>query len=106
MFIPRHDLDAGDQGRLKALQLRWHRRLMQDAVDAVADAQLVFRRLEMNVRGAVLVCLPDDLVDELDDAGFLIALGDFLVRRQIEIERRVVLVQFAERFGANAVIVF
>ena len=68
--------------RLKPLQLRRHRRLVQDAVNAVADAQFVLLRFEVNVRGAVLVGFPDDLVDELDDAGFLVALGDFLVADQ------------------------
>ena len=103
MFIPRHDLDARDERGLVALQLRRHRRLVQDAVDAVADAQLVLRRLEMNVRRAVLEGLPDDLVDELDDAGFLVALGDFLVLADQQFER-LVLGHLVERFGADAVV--
>ena len=99
----RHDLDAGDQRGLVALELRRHRRLVQDAVNAVADAQLVFRRLEMNVRRAVLERLPDDLVDELDDAGFLVALGDFLVLAHQQFER-LVFGHLIERLGADAVI--
>ena len=64
---------------------------MQDAVDAVADAQFVFGRLEMNVRRAILERFPDDLVDELDDAGFLVAFGDFLVLADEQFDRLVLL---------------
>ncbi len=55
---------------------------MQNAVDAVTDAQFVFGRFKVNVRRAVFEGFPDDLVDEFDDAGFLVAFGNFLVRRQ------------------------
>ena len=48
------NLDARNDRRLKALDLRRHRHLLQHAVDAVADAQLVFERLEVNVGGAQL----------------------------------------------------
>ena len=97
-----HDLDAGDQGGLVALQLGRHGRLVQDAVNAVADAQLVLRRLEMDVRGAVLEGLPYNLVDKLDDAGFLVAFGDLLVLDQ-QLQRLVVLGDFVECFRAHAV---
>ena len=99
----RHDLDAGDQRGLVALELRRHRRLVQDAVNAVADAQLVFRRLKMDVRRAVFIRLPNDLVDELDDARLLVALGDFLILAHQQFER-FVLGHLVERFGADTVI--
>ena len=51
----------------KQAQLRRHRDLVQDAVDAVADAQVVFERLDVNVRRALGDGLADDLVDELHD---------------------------------------
>jgi hypothetical protein len=76
---------------------------MENAVNAVADAQFIFLWFEMNVRGAILVSLPDDLVDELDDAGFLVALGDFLVGGQFEVQWNF-LVHLIERRGADAVI--
>ena len=91
--------------RLIALELRRHRCLVQNAVDAVADAQFVFGRLKMNVRRAVLVSFPDDLVDELDDAGFLVAFGDFLVFADQQFER-LVLGDFIEGFRAHAVVSF
>ena len=81
---------------MREMSAAWNRfncggigRLVQDAVNAVADAQLVLRRLEVDVRRAVLVGFPDDLVDELDDAGFLVALGDFLVLADEQFQRLV-----------------
>ena len=101
----RHDFDAGNNRRLKALELRRHRRLVQNAVNAVTNAQLVFGRLEVDVGRAVLVSFPDDLVDELDDARFLVAFGDFLVFGDEQLNR-LVLGHFIEGFGANSVIFF
>ena len=77
---------------------------MQDAVHAVTDAELVLRRLEVNIRRPILERLPDDLVDELDHAGVLVALGDFLVLVEENIERiLLVVLEFLERLGADAV---
>ena len=77
---------------------------MQNAVHAVADAKLVLRRLEVNIRRPILERLPNDLVDELDHTGVLVALGDFLVLIKENIERiLVVILQFLERLGADAV---
>ena len=58
----------------------------------------------MDVGGAVLVGLPDDLVDELDDAGLLVALGDFLVFPDEQFHG-LILVHFVEGLGADTVIV-
>ena len=104
---PGHYLDARDQRGLIALQLWGHRCLVEDAVHAVADAELVLRRLKVNIRCPILVRLPDDLVDELDHAGILIALGDLLVGIKKDIKRIfLVILQFLEGLGANAVIFF
>ena len=100
-----HDLDAGDQRGLITLELRRHGGLVQDAVNAVADPQFVLRRLEMDVRRAVFKGLPDDLVDKFDDAGFLVALGDFLVLAHEEFEG-FILGHFVQGFRADAVILF
>ncbi len=59
----------------------------------------------MNVRRAVLVRFPDDLVDELDDAGLLVALGDFLVLAHHQFHR-VVFGHLVESFRADAVVFF
>ena len=78
---------------------------MQDAIDAVANAQLVFRRLKMNIGRAVLVGLPDHLVDKFNHAGFLVAFGDFFVRWQLQIQRCFFL-QFSQRLGPDTVEIF
>ncbi len=76
---------------------------MQNAVNAVANAQFILRRLKVYVRRAVLERLPDDLVDEFDDAGLLIVLGDFLVVGDFQLHR-FVNAHFIERFGADAIV--
>ena len=77
---------------------------MQNAVHAVADAELVLRRLEVNIRRPILERLPNDLVYELDHTGVLIALGDFLVLIEENIERiLVVILQLLECLGTDAV---
>ena len=77
----RHDLDARNDRGLHALELRWEIDLVEEAVDAVADAQLGLHRLEMDVGRALLVGLRDDLVHEADDRRLLthraqVDLGD------------------------------
>ena len=98
-----HHLDARNERGLIAFQLRRHRRLMQNAVNAVANAQFVLRRFKVNVCRAVFERLPDDLVDEFDDTGLLIVLGNFLVVGDFQLHR-LVIAHFIKRFGADAVI--
>ena len=45
---------------------------MQAAVDAVADAQVVFERFDVDVGGALLEGLAEDGIDEFDDGCFLV----------------------------------
>jgi len=45
----RHHFQARDDGRLQEAQLRRDRDLVQDAVDAVTNTQVVFERLDMDV---------------------------------------------------------
>ena len=65
----RHDLEAGDQRR-PHLDGRLHD-LLERAVDAVADAQLLLEALEVNVRRAFLERIGHDGVDKLDDRRFV-----------------------------------
>ncbi len=54
----------------------------QHAVDAVADAQVVLQRLDVDVGGALLERLAEDLVDEVHHRGLLVVLvqhGDLLL---------------------------
>ena len=62
------NLDARHDGRLEPLDLRGHRHFLQQAVDAVADAQFVLERLDVNVRRAQRERVAEDLIDEADDA--------------------------------------
>src|SRR5258706_7333041 len=101
-----HDLDARDDGRLKTFELWRHWRLVQHAVHSVTDAQIVLHRLQVNVGRPFAKRLTNDLVNELDDASFLVGafevfLGDLLLLGKVE---HVFLHQFVERFGADAVI--
>ena len=65
------DLHPRDDRRLEFLDLRRHRHLLQHAVDPVTDAQLVLKRLQMDVRGPQLNGVLQHLVDETDDRGVL-----------------------------------
>ena len=69
-----HHLDARDNRRLEPLQLRRHRGLVQHAVYPIANPQLGFHGLEMDVGSTILIGFPDDLVDELYYRSFLIQL--------------------------------
>ena len=73
------DLDARDDRRLEALDLRGHRHFLQHAVDAVADAQLVLERLDVDVGGAQRDRLGQHLVDEADDRRVLRRLVEIAV---------------------------
>ena len=74
---------------LQHLDLRGHGHLVQHAVDAVADAQVVFQRLDVDVGRALVQRLAHDLVDEADDG----RLGVLLVEDVdllLQVERGVV----------------
>ena len=98
----RHDFDTRNDGSLIALKLRGHRRLVKNAIDAITNPQLVFGRLEMNICGAIFVGFPNDLVNELDNAGFLIALGNFFVFADEQF-KRFVFGDLAECLSADAI---
>ena len=71
-----HDLDArGD--RVAELHRRLHD-VVENAVDAVADAQLLLVGLDVDVARALLNRRHQDDVDQLDDRRFLALLGERL----------------------------
>ncbi len=74
----RHDFQARDDRALEHAKLRRHGDFVQDAVDAVADAEVVFERLDVDVGGALVDGFADDLVDEFDDARLGVVAGDVL----------------------------
>ena len=73
-----HDLEAGDD-RGPACVLGMLSRLDADAVDAVAHADAVGHRLDVNVGGPHADGLGDDQVDQLDDRGVGVVLGGGLL---------------------------
>jgi len=70
----RHDLEAGDQGCVDMLgQLE---DVMQDAVDAEADPDLVHERLDVDVTGAFLDGALENDFGDADDGSLVGYLGD------------------------------
>src|SRR5208337_4869761 len=102
------NLDAGNNGGLKSFDLRRHRNLLQHAVNPVADAQLVLKRLQMNVRSAQFDGVGEDLVDKFDDGGVLgrvFEVGVLLPGFIDHLQRRDV-VEGVNRIGADAEVPF
>ena len=91
-----HDLDAADQRGLQLLRRIGH--LLQHAVDAVAQPQPLFQRLDVNIGRALIEGRAHDLVDETDHGRFGILVVehvDFL----LHVEGRVVdIASFQNRF--------
>ncbi len=69
-----HYFDPGDDGGLEPGEAWGEGCGMEDAVDPVADAEFIFHGFEVDIGCPFLVSFPDNLVDELDDGGFLIVL--------------------------------
>jgi hypothetical protein len=59
---PRHDLQAGNHGGLQRFDVLRHGQFFETAINAVADAQAVLLRLDVNVRGALFEATTDDLI--------------------------------------------
>ena len=98
------NLHARNDGRLEPLELRGHGHLLQHAVNAVADAEFVLERLEVDVRRAQFDGVGQDLVDEPDDRGVLggvVEVGILLAVLVHDLERRL-LVQGVNGVGADA----
>ena len=68
-----HDLDTGEQGGQQPA--RRAVALDQHAVDAVADADAVGERLDVDVAGPQADRFLNDQVDQLDDGGVALVLG-------------------------------
>ena len=79
---PGHDLQAADDRRLEAIDLRRHRLALQHAVDAVADLQPRLLRLDVNVARPRLDRLRQDLVHQPHDRRLLGHLG---ILRSVEL---------------------
>ena len=71
-----HDFEARGQRQLHLLGRR--RGVHQHAVNAVAQAQAFFKRLDVNVAGAVFDGLDEDEVGQLDDRRFFAGGGELV----------------------------
>ena len=101
----RHHFQARDDGRLQQAQLRRHRDFVQDAVDAIANAQIVLERLDVNVGRALEDRFANDLVHEFHDRRFRIVRVQVGARFDVLqcFERAIRFQDFVERFRADAV---
>ena len=100
-----HDFQAGDHGILEHFDPLRNGGLVEDAVDAVADAEVVAERFEVDVGRALVEALAEDLVHELHDRGFGVVFPD-LVDFLLHAAGEVVLAafeEFLESIGADAV---
>ena len=98
------NLDARNDGGLKALDLRRHGDFLQHAVNAVTDAEFLLERFEMNVRSAQLDGVGKDLVDEFDDGSVLgggLQVGIFIAAL-VHDQQRCVFVQCVNGIGPDA----
>ena len=105
---PRHDLQAADNSRLEAVDLRRHGLGMQHAVDAIADPQAGLLRFKVHVAGPQLDRLQQDLVDQSHHGGLLGHLREFgiVVDGLIEFDAVVGLGQeTVDRFAADPQVV-
>ena len=72
----RHDLEARDHGILEHLDAGGHRRFVEHAIDAVADAEILAERFKVDVGRPLLETLAEDLVHELHDRGLAVLFVD------------------------------
>ena len=96
----RHDLEARDDGVLEAQQIFRQRHGHKQAVDAVADAELAFLRLEVDVGGGVRDGLADDVAHEAHHGGVLV---DHFIGALRILDRGEILTGILEAAGADAV---
>jgi len=76
-----HDLDAGDERRLQVLW--WVHDIAQHAIHAEPDPQVAAVRLDVDVAGALLDRVEDQVVYQADDrrfAGHLLKVNLFFLR--------------------------
>ena len=95
----RHNLQARDDRVLEAGEIIWKRDRDEDTIDAVADAQIVFLRLEVDVRRAFGDGLREDFGDEAHDRGVLV--GFDIIR---SFSGREVVAFILKAAGAHAVV--
>jgi len=61
---------------LQDSKLWWDSDFVENAIDAIADSQIIFEGFDVDIGGAFHDGFADDLVDEFDHAGLGIIVGD------------------------------
>ena len=99
-----HDLETRGDGILQDADLWWNGGLMEDSVNAVADAKIVPEWLKMNIGCALLQALPQDLIHKLHHRGLgIFAVEDidlFLLDKRLLLT---ILKQLFKSFSADTV---
>jgi hypothetical protein len=100
----RHDLEAAGDRVAESVDRCWHARLAQDAVDAIANVEEVLVGLDVDVGCPLANGFEEQVVHQLDDAGFLggveflrLAIGDAEFRGLVR-------GQLVERVAGHAVV--
>ena len=75
----RHDLDAAAERQCQAARRRWN--FKQRAVDAVADFEIVFERLEVDVGGLIFDRGQQHEIQEFDDGAAFTMASMFLASK-------------------------
>jgi hypothetical protein len=71
-----HDFQSRNDGALQDSKLWWDSDFVENAIDAIADPQIIFEGFDVDIGGAFHDGFADDLVDEFDHAGLGIIVGD------------------------------
>ena len=100
-----HDFQAGDHGILEHFNPLGDGCFVENAVDAVADAEVVAEGFKVDVSRSLVETLAEDLIHELHDRGLGVVLvhhGDFLLHAAGEVVLAA-FEEFLESVGADAV---
>ena len=71
-----HDFQSRNDGTLQDSKLWWDSDFVENAIDAIANPQIIFEGFDVDIGGAFHDGFADDLVDEFDHAGLGIIVGD------------------------------
>jgi len=99
------NLDAGNDGGLKPLELGRDRDFLEHAIDPVANAKLMFEGFEMDIRRPQFDGVAQHLVDEADDGRIFrrgVQIGVFLGAILADDLQRRFFFQRADGIGADA----
>ena len=101
----RHDLQATDDGVAESTHRGRNASINQHAVDAVADGEVLFVRLDVNIGGAFAHGFNKEIIDEAHHAGFLRLRGLISVEAgMFKFSAPVPAAERVQRVACNAVV--